>query len=147
MAVSSRFAVAVHVMAMLAESRAAPQTSDALAQAAATNPVVVRRLLGGLSKAGLVRTRLGKGGGTELARGAKKITLADIYKAVETPGLIPQSRTPPAPDSPVGRQIQPALREIGDAAEAAFLATLEAVTLKQLLKGMLAADASAKRAA
>ena len=147
MAASTRFAVAVHLMTLLAARRGAPQTSEILARSVATNPAVVRRLLGALARAGLVKTHLGKGGGAELARGPKKITLADIYRAVEAPGLIPLHRTAPDPDCPVGRLIQPALREVGDAAEAAFLASLEGVTLKQVAKEIAAADAAAKSAA
>ncbi|PQA88057.1 Rrf2 family transcriptional regulator [Hyphococcus luteus] len=147
MAASTRFAVAAHLMTLLAVRRGVPQTSEALARSAATNPAVVRRLLGALSKAGLVTTHLGKGGGAELARGPKKITLADIYRAVETPGLIPLARTAPAVDCAAGRQIQPVLKEIGEQAEAAFLAALETKTLKQLAKEIAAADVAAKSAA
>jgi Rrf2 family protein len=147
MAASTRFAVATHLMTVLAARRGAPQTSEALARSAATNPAVVRRLIGALAKAGLLVTHLGKGGGAELARGPKKITLADIYRAVEEPGLIPLHRTPPDPQCPVGRRIQPALKEVGDAAEAAFLASLETVTLKKVAKEIAAADAAAKSAA
>lgn len=144
---STRFAVAVHLMTLLAARRGAPQTSETLARSAATNPAVARRLVGALSRAGLVETRLGKGGGAALARGPKKITLADIYRAVEAPGLIPLHRSPPDPACPVGRRIQPALKEVGDAAEAAFLSSLETVTLKQVAKEIAAADGAAKSAA
>jgi len=147
MAASTRFAVAVHVMTLLAAGRGAPQTSETLAKSAATNPAVVRRLLGSLTKAGLTRSQLGKGGGAELARGPKKITLADIYRAVEAPGLLPLHRSAPDPDCPVGRHIQPALRAVADQAETAFLASLEAVSLKQVAKDIAAADAAAKSAA
>lgn len=147
MAASTRFAVAVHVMTLLAAGRGAPQTSETLARSVATNPAVVRRLLGALTRAGLVKTHPGKGGGAELAKGPKKISLAGIYRAVEAPGLIPLPRTAPDPDCPVARSIQPALRDVGDAAEAAFLAALEKVTLKQVAKEIAAADAAAKSAA
>ncbi len=147
MAASTRFAVAVHLMTLLAAKRGAPQTSETLARSAATNPAVVRRLLGALTKSGLVRTHLGKGGGAELARGPKKISLADIYRAVETPGLIPLSRTAPAAASAAGRHIQPVLKEVSRQAESAFIASLEATTLKQVAKEIAAGDAAAKSAA
>ncbi len=147
MAASTRFAVAVHIMTMLAANRGAPQTSEVLARSAATNPAVVRRLLGALARAGLTKSQLGKGGGAELARGPKKITLAEIYLAVEEPGLIPLHRAAPDPACPVGRHIQPALKEVGGLAETAFMAALEAVTLKQVAKEIAAANAAAKSAA
>jgi len=147
MAGSTRFAVATHLMTLLATGRGAPQTSEALAKSAATNPAVVRRLLGALAREGLVKSQLGKGGGAELAKGPKKITLADIYRAVESPGLLPLHRSDPDPACPVGRHIQPALKALGDRAELAFLACLEGVTLKQVAKEIAATEAAAKSAA
>ncbi|WP_428407439.1 Rrf2 family transcriptional regulator [Hyphococcus sp.] len=144
---STRFAAAAHIMTLLAAHRGAPQTSETLAKSLATNPAVVRRLLGALAKAGLTQSDLGKGGGARLAKGPKKITLADIYRAVETPGLLPLPRSAPDPACPVGRNMAPALTAVGDAAETAFLASLEAVTLKQFAKEIAAGDAAAKSAA
>ncbi|MEO1136667.1 MAG: Rrf2 family transcriptional regulator, partial [Pseudomonadota bacterium] len=68
---STRYCVAVHLMTLLASDRSAPQTSQTLAESVATNPAVVRRLLSALSRAGLVRSQLGKGGGALLAKGPK----------------------------------------------------------------------------
>lgn len=147
MPASTRFAAAAHIMALLAADRSRPQTSEALAKSLATNPAVARRLLGGLAKAGLTQSALGKGGGARLARGPKKITLADIYRAVETPGLLPTPRAAPDPGCPVGRSIGAPLAAVSEAAEAAFLASLESVTLKQFAKEIAAADAAAKSAA
>ena len=147
MAASTRFAVATHLMTLLAVNRGEPQTSEALARSANTNPAVVRRLLGSLTRAGLVSTMLGKGGGAELSRGPKKITLADIYRAVEEPGLLSLPRAAPDPECPVGGRIQLALKPVSKRAEAAFMACLEAVTLKQVAKEIAAANAAAKSAA
>ncbi|WP_244484967.1 Rrf2 family transcriptional regulator [Bradyrhizobium tropiciagri] len=59
-----------------------PVTSEQLAQAMATNPVVVRRVMAGLREQGLIRSEKGHGGGWTLARDPADITLADIYRAV-----------------------------------------------------------------
>ncbi|ASD62688.1 Rrf2 family transcriptional regulator [Bdellovibrio bacteriovorus] len=84
MAANSRFAVATHIMTLVAHD--APKgellKSDIVAGSVNTNPVVVRRLMAELSKAGLLTCHQGKGGGVELARPAEKITLRDIYQAV-----------------------------------------------------------------
>ena len=98
MPASTRFAAAAHIMALLAAGRSRPQTSEALAKSLATNPAVARRILGALAKAGLTQSALGEGGGARLAKGPKKITLGDIYRAVETPGLLPMPRAAPAAD-------------------------------------------------
>ncbi|WP_414490804.1 Rrf2 family transcriptional regulator [Stenotrophomonas maltophilia] len=53
---------ALHVMAHLV-GHAAPRTSEQLASCLPTHPVVIRRLLAQLHKAGLVRSTRGHGGG------------------------------------------------------------------------------------
>ena len=83
MAVNTRFAVAVHIATALGFQSEFPRTSEDLAKSVNTNPVVVRRLLQALAKAGLIHVREGKSGGSTLARPASQITLNDIYCAVE----------------------------------------------------------------
>ncbi len=58
-------------------------TSSDIAEHASTNPVVVRRVLGKLRKAGLMHSEKGHGGGWTLAKDATQITLADIYIALD----------------------------------------------------------------
>ena len=144
---SSRFAVAVHILTLMALERPKPQTSDRLAESANTNPAVIRRLLGALSQAGLTHSRLGKGGGSTLARGPKKISLLEIYEAVEEPGLLGMPRTAPDRACPVGRHIEDSLTGIAERAEQAFLERLSEVNLKQVAKEIAAANAAAKSAA
>ncbi|WP_425410659.1 Rrf2 family transcriptional regulator [Hyphococcus sp.] len=147
MAGSTRFAVAVHLLTMMCADRRRPITSQALAKSANTNAAVVRRILGSLSRAGLTVTQLGKGGGAMLAKGPKKITLLDIYLAVEEPGLIPLHRAAPDPVCPVGGNIQAALTQVTADAENAFQNVLARVTLKQIAKEIAAKNAAAKSAA
>src|SRR5215216_4074782 len=78
---SSRFSVALHVLAHLVEAPE-PQTSEHLAECVDTNPVVVRRALAGLREAGVVTSSRGTGGGWVLAREAADITLRDVYTAL-----------------------------------------------------------------
>ncbi len=144
---STRFAAATQIMVLLAVHRDHPQTSETLAKSVCANPAVVRRLLGLLAKAGLTTSQLGKGGGASLAKAPKKISLAGIYRAVESPGLISMPRSSPDAACPVGQRIQPMLHQISEAAEHAFMASLEAVTLKQLAKQIAAENAAAKSAA
>src|SRR6187401_1504501 len=80
---NSRFAVAVHVMTALAYNHGEPLSSPLLAKSVRTNPVVIRRLMAQLRRAGLVEAWPGKSGGVRLGRSAATITLLDIYRAVE----------------------------------------------------------------
>ncbi len=86
MAANSKFAVAVHALTLLALHEDEKQTSRDIAGSVATNPVVIRRLLAQLSRAGIVRSTHGAKGGFTLARPASKVTLHDVYAAVEDCG-------------------------------------------------------------
>lgn len=78
---NTRLAVACHVLALLALEDGNHPTSEMIARSVNTNPVVIRRLLGSLKAAGLVRVRAGVGGAS-LARPAEEISLLDAYHAV-----------------------------------------------------------------
>jgi len=108
---SSRFAVAIHILTLLTQEPDVPATSEYIASSVNTNPVVIRRTLGGLRRAGLVRSQGGAGGGWRLARDAEAITLRDVYRAVEEEdeAVFPLHHRPPNPNCPVGRHIQRAL--------------------------------------
>jgi Rrf2 family protein len=110
MPTSTRFAVAVHALAALAVSDGKPLRSEDLACSANTGPVVIRGLLSRLSDAGLTRSQLGAGGGTLLAKPAKKIRLLDVYEAVEDTELFSMHRNPPCEDCAVGGNILEAMR-------------------------------------
>jgi len=94
-------------------------SSEALARSVNTNPAFVRRLLGALAKAGLAESQMGQGGGALLARPEEKITLLDVYRAVEDQNLFALHRGGPNLECPIGRNITPILEaEIADAANA-----------------------------
>lgn len=59
------------------------RTSADIADHAGTNPVVVRRVLGRLRDAGLLTSEKGHAGGWRLARAPERITLADVYLALD----------------------------------------------------------------
>lgn len=48
-------------------------------------PVLIRRVVSRLSKAGILRTTRGSGGGLSLARPPSRISLADVVEALEGP--------------------------------------------------------------
>ncbi|MGH7971224.1 MAG: Rrf2 family transcriptional regulator, partial [Limisphaerales bacterium] len=75
--------MAVHVMAVMAYKQDGCVSSAVLASSVNTNPVIVRRLLLKLQGAGLVETLKGPGLGSRLSRGADRINLGEVYRAVE----------------------------------------------------------------
>ena len=95
---SSRFVVATHCLTLLAYGDGEAMTSDYIAGSVNTNPVVVRRILGMLAKAGLVTTHEGAGGGVRLAKSANDIDLRTVFAAVEPDELFaPHPQDPNAP--------------------------------------------------
>ena len=82
--VNTQFSIAVHVLAAIANYERS-FTSEILAGSVNANPVFVKRILVKLSKAKLVKTSVGKSGGYNLAREPEKISLLDIYSAVNPP--------------------------------------------------------------
>lgn len=80
---NSRLSLALHTLSHMAGDPDRMQTSADIADHAGTNPVVVRRVLGRLREAGLLISEKGHAGGWRLARTPDKITLADVYLALE----------------------------------------------------------------
>ncbi|WP_028608435.1 Rrf2 family transcriptional regulator [Paenibacillus harenae] len=77
--ISTRFSMAVHILSLI--SVQADLTGDYIAGSVNTNPVVIRRIMGMLKKAGLLEVRPGVGGAS-LLKSPEEITLLDIYRAV-----------------------------------------------------------------
>ena len=80
---NSRLSLALHTLSHMAGDPDRVRTSSDIAEHAGTNPVVVRRVLGRLRKAGLLISEKGHSGGWRLARPPKDISLADVYLALD----------------------------------------------------------------
>ncbi|WP_237217812.1 Rrf2 family transcriptional regulator [Falsiroseomonas oryziterrae] len=132
--VATRFAVALHILILLATEPGGQATSGRIAESVGTNPVVIRRLAGQLARAGLVRIRRGPGG-AELARPASAITLADVWAAMRRPGLplLPTHRGARDNGDRLGPIVPGMLRGVLDEAEAAMEQRLAQVTLESLV--------------
>lgn len=130
MAANLRFSTAIQVLALMAGQPEQSYTSQALATALATNPVVIRRLLAELSKAEMVKTSKGPSGGSQLARSAKQITLRDIHRALGSEELLHQTETGPAEMQELQRAIHGVFRK----AQKSLEQELDSVTLHQVIK-------------
>ncbi|MGE4278002.1 MAG: Rrf2 family transcriptional regulator [Magnetospirillum sp.] len=133
MSQSCRFTVAVHTCTLLGLETDHVLTSEWIAASVNTNPVVIRRILSALNKAGLVCSIRGSNGGSTLARKAEDITLLDIKRAVDTEGPIPLYNQPPNEKCPVARSMQPVLRRVIERAEAAREAVLATTYLSEVI--------------
>jgi Rrf2 family protein len=72
----------------LARHDQGPHTGQAISEATAVPPTYLLKILGHLTRAGLVRSQRGPSGGFALARSAREVTALDVIAAVDTvPGL------------------------------------------------------------
>jgi Rrf2 family protein len=102
---NTRFATAIHIMTLLAESPQDWLTSEWMAGSININPAVVRKELSVLREAGLVTSRQGKEGGSQLAKSADSINISDIYLAVKNTEVLGKKNQNPNPACSVGRDI------------------------------------------
>ena len=135
---SCRFAVAVHVLAVLAYKEGESVTSARLASSVNTNPVVIRRLLLLLQAAGFIETSKGAGAGSRLRRKPERITLAEVYQAVETDEPFATHSKKPNQACPVGNCIQAELEKVFSAADNALQGELAKTNLADILKSVQA---------
>lgn len=139
--IATRFAVGLHILVLVASDPPGEATSIRLAASIGTNPVVVRRLSGLLSRGGLIVVQRGPGG-ARLARAAEAISLRDVWRAIHPARerlVRVHGRT--NPDCPLGRQVPAVLRRRFDAAEQAMLDNLAETSLAELVEQVRAAEA------
>lgn len=126
-----RLSGVLHVLLHMAQ-KGGPVTSEVLAKALDTNPVVIRRMMAGLRDEGYVQSEKGHGGGWTLACELSKVTLRDVYTALGSPSLLAIGNRTEAPGCLVEEAVNAALDKSFDAAEALLLARLGEVTLAKL---------------
>ena len=80
---NSSFSIAVHALVCLSHMNDV-LSSEELAKNICTNPVLVRKVMSKLKKAGIVDTKGGNSGGYILTADAEKLTLDEIAEALST---------------------------------------------------------------
>jgi Rrf2 family protein len=128
---NSQFSDVLHVLLHMAEFEG-PATSEDLARAMQTNPVVLRRLMAGLREAGFVSSAKGHGGGWVLSCPLESITLSDIHQALGAPSLLAVGHREEQPSCLVQQAVNTALDQAFEEAEALLRKRLSAVTLAAL---------------
>lgn len=132
----TRFSMAVHLLTALAFLDK-KTSSQQLSKTVRTNPVVVRRILGDLNQAGLIRAERGPTGGFLLARDAGDISLLDIYRAVmEEQGLVSLHENPKNRACVVSCKIRSELAQYLHKAQTVYERELAKVSLATLKEAM-----------
>ena len=129
----SRLSVALHVLLHMRET-GEPITSETLGAMMDTNPVVIRRTLGGLRDAGIVAADKGRGGGWSLASDLEKVSLADVYESLGVASAFGIGLREEAPRCPLEREVN---RAVGDAlaeAEAHLMERFRSIKVADLIE-------------
>ena len=138
MKISSRFTIAVHILSLLKTNPPSICTSEYMGESVNTNPVIIRKVLSYLKKAGFVEVRRGAGG-AYLTKELCEITLLDVYRSVD---VVEEEKLfhfheKPNPDCPIGANIQTVLEVILVQAQEAMEQVLESVTMEQLVTTLI----------
>jgi Rrf2 family protein len=135
--VNCRFTVAIHVLCLLASQRPKALTSEYIAGSVNTNPVVIRRILAVLRKAGLVKSQPGVAGGWELIVKPEAITLGALYQIMRPGSVFALHSQQPNVLCPIGRNIQRGLGIHYQKAQAAMESELDHSTISDVLHDVL----------
>lgn len=128
--VNSQLPIALHILGYLTACGGESATSEAMAKSYGTSPVVLRRVLTKLQRAGLVETRRGAKGGCVLARDAHTMTLRHAYEALDAePHLLARN---PGSGGRIEGVLAEFMNDVMGEAESALLAQLEAVTIADM---------------
>ncbi len=138
MSISSRFSVGIHIITLIEINKDGVSTSEYLAESVNTNPAFIRKIMGMLKKAGLIKVQPGIAG-AELAKDLLDITLLDVYKAVNVvkDNELFSIHDNPNPDCTVGRNIQNTIEPIFFTAQTAMEKVLESMTIKDVVKDII----------
>lgn len=123
------FNIAVQALVVLAEKDGACP-SGAIARELKAHEVFLRRVLAQLARVQIVSAREGRHGGYCLARPIQHITLAEVYKAVKSAGVVEE----PVADNGLPLNVQAALDEVGIEAERCLLTVLDHYTIAQIIE-------------
>lgn len=128
---NSQLSDVLHVLLHMAE-HPGPMTSEVLARAMQTNPVVLRRLMAGLRYAGFVSSAKGHGGGWVLRCALDQTTLRNVRDALGAPPVVQLGFREDQPACLVARAVNEALVAAVQRAEDTLLESLGSVTLAAL---------------
>ena len=135
MQISSRFTIAVHVLLCIETFKNdCKVTSDFLASSVNVNPVVIRKLLRLLKKAGIVNVVRGSGGAT-IEKPLDEITLLDVYNVMECveEGELFHFHENPSQRCPVGKNIHAILDTRLEAIQKAMEKEMKSITIQDVM--------------
>lgn len=143
---STRLSDAIHVLVLVDQSAGEPMSSKQIAESIHTNPSYVRTLMAKLKAAGLMTNSRGSANAA-LAKPASKISLCDVYRAVEGEKPLLHLDTHVSQECSYGVFIQLAVQDAYDRVQAVAEREMGRITLATVIKRFKAmAEESVARA-
>lgn len=139
-----QFAVASHILTVLAYRNGGQATSKELAESVNANHTFVRKTITRLAKAGLLIATRGVTGACRLARPPEQISLLDVYRASEASPVFTVHSYPPEASCAVSVNIKDGMDSVLKQAQAGVEEKLAPMTLRDLLSQVQQAEADAK---
>ncbi|MFB4162148.1 Rrf2 family transcriptional regulator [Geomicrobium sp. JSM 1781026] len=137
MSISSRFSVGIHILALIELNKDTVNTSESIAQSVNTNAAVIRKIMGMLKKANLIKVQPGVAG-MQFSKAYSEITLLDVYQAVDVVKSkeLFNVHNDPNPNCIVGRNIQGSVEQYFHRAQQAMEDELRTITIKDVIDDM-----------
>lgn len=132
--INNQFSVAVHIMTALGDHHGEEVKSAALAASVRAHESQVRNVLSKLVKAGLATTSRGRNGFSSLARPANKISLLEIYRAMDPPPVFSIHEYPKEKTCRTSCTHKEAMRELLEDTQRAFEMRLGQRKLSELVE-------------
>ena len=107
-------------------------TSEQISKMLGTNPVVVRRMMTGLRKRGIVTAERGQNGGWQLCKPLSEITLLDVYSAIDEPSLFNIGPTTDNPQCFVEQAVDARMSATFDEAETLLRDRFSTITVEHI---------------
>ncbi len=128
--VKSRFAIATHILTVLAHMKNVWSSSDRIAKSLNINPVLVRKEISNLKRNGFILCKEGKGGGSKLARPSSEITLGDVFNTIKEDHIFAFAKNEPSSECNVGNQIKEYLTPVFENVDQAVFNELNKISLE-----------------
>lgn len=138
-----QFAVASHILTVLAYRNGGYATSRELAESVQANPTFVRKTVARLAKAGLLIATRGVTGTCTLAKPPEQISLLEIYKAIEAAPVFSLHSYPANGSCAVSVNIKDSMQDVLKKTAAGVEEQLASMNLRGLLDNVLAAEKKA----
>ena len=129
---STKLCDAIHTLVFIYFNPKEDLSSKSIADSINTNPSYVRQLMSALNKAGILKSIQGHAK-PELAKDSKKITLCQIYLAVEGNKPLLHLDTNTNPDCCVGSNIQITMKSFYDEIQSVAIEKMKAITFQDIL--------------